>query len=157
MLPQRMDPHHLDVDLGMPPNTLHDLFRCSLHEVDGLAVAFHDRVLRRFQGGNESEHILIKRDGFLHVGDRQHGADSLRCSLKTHFRRSFKLRQHLEITQCRASRTRSFGLSTELAPSKARARPPWKKTRWTKNITIRTAPKVHTMVAPVGRSNSTEK
>src|SRR5260370_3227733 len=58
----------------MPPDTRHDLLGCSFHKVDGLAVAFHDRILLRVPSRGESEHALVKHDGFLHVGDRQHGA-----------------------------------------------------------------------------------
>src|SRR6476661_9043685 len=47
--------------------------------------------------------------------------------------------------------------SAEDAPSNTCAFCPWKNNKCTKNIKIKTAPNVHTMVAPVGVSMLTEK
>src|SRR5260370_31570907 len=68
----------------MPPDTRHDLLGCSFHKVDGLAVAFHDRILLRVPSRGESQHTLVKHDGFLHVGDRQHGAYFFRYCRSVH-------------------------------------------------------------------------
>src|SRR5229473_2348458 len=52
--------------------------------MDGLAVAFHDRILRRVPSRDESQHTLVEHDSFLHVGDRQHGAYFFRDSRSVH-------------------------------------------------------------------------
>src|SRR5713101_4279946 len=84
MLPQGMNAGDLDVYLGMSSHTLHDLFGCGLHEVNGLAIACHDRILWRFHGWGKPKHVLVKRNGFVHVGHRQHRAYPLRYSWSTH-------------------------------------------------------------------------
>jgi len=53
--------------------------------------------------------------------------------------------------------TLSNGRTTEEAPFRRSDLRPWKYRRWTQNMMIRTPPNVPTMVAPVGKSRSTEK
>src|SRR5208337_5487709 len=85
MLPQSMDPRNLNVYLRMLADTLHNLIGCSLLEVDGLTIPLHYRVLRRFQGWRKSKHGLVKQNGFLHIGSRQHRADSFRYRCAFHY------------------------------------------------------------------------
>jgi hypothetical protein len=65
-------------------DTLHNLLGYGLLKMDGLAILFPNRVLRRFHGWFESKYVLVKQDGFLHVGSQQHGADSLRNRCSCH-------------------------------------------------------------------------
>src|SRR5208337_11444 len=78
MPPQSIDARNLHVYLGMAAHTIHDLLGCGPLKVDGLAVPFHYRILRRLHGCCESKHALVKRNRFLHIGRRQHGTDSFR-------------------------------------------------------------------------------
>src|SRR5258707_11943 len=61
----------------------------AIHEVNGMAVAFHDRIVQRLHGGRESKHVLIKRNGLVHVGDRQHRTYPLRCGYSSQYLDTF--------------------------------------------------------------------
>ena len=77
-----MNPRNFDVYLGMSTDTLHNLLGRRFLEVYGLAISLHDRIPWRFHGCGKTKHVLVKRNGFFHIGGRQHGADSFcyRCA-----------------------------------------------------------------------------
>ena len=84
MFPENTNARNLNIYFSVPSNTLHDIRGCSLHEVNGLAIAFHNRILERLHGWRESKHVLVKRNSLVHVLDRQHRTYPLRRCYGSH-------------------------------------------------------------------------
>src|SRR5258708_5589798 len=71
-----MNAGNLNIYLGVPTDTPHNFFRRGFHKVDSLTISLYDRILRRLQLRHKSQHVSVKCNGFIHVGDSQHRADS---------------------------------------------------------------------------------
>jgi hypothetical protein len=79
-----MNAGNLDIYLGMFADTLHNFGGRGLLEVDGLAVPLKDGIFRRLHRWRKSKHALVEQNGLLHIGGRQHGADSFRDERARH-------------------------------------------------------------------------